>query len=244
MTLKNLSASSAFLNDLRAVPGKNRVFPLEGEMKFRRSLAFGLVVLWAVAGAAKALPSKDHWYAQHYFLLQDYERKAYKALSANGRRAFQKLYWESRSQAAKEEFDRRMVFIAQNYKSENSSQPWNTERARIYLLNGRPAGIDLRQNNDWVGSVAFSGGAAGVTQDRSNEDIQANTLEVWSYSYGKYVVMYGFTFQAPNKWRQAQISAAGGRYLEGLEKQNRTQVWGPTDEEAYKARLDELKTIR
>jgi hypothetical protein len=57
-------------------------------------------------------------------------------------------------------------------------------------------------------------------------------------------VTYGFLFQAPNKWRQAQITAGGGRYVEGLESQNRIQVWGPKDEEVYKARLEELKSIK
>jgi GWxTD domain-containing protein len=212
-------------------------------MTIKKSIILGLIVIGASAGVVNALP-RNQWYTQHYFLMQDYERKAYKALSAKGRLEFEKLYWESRSPAAKEEFDRRMVFIAQNYKGENSAQPWNTDRARIYLLNGRPAGIESTQNNTWVTPVNPFGTTSGATQDRSAEDIQANTLEVWSYPYGKYIVTYGFLFQPPNKWRQAQITAGGGRYVEGLESQNRIQVWGPINEEAYKARLEELKSIK
>ena len=214
-------------------------------MILKKSLAFGLIVLWAAAGGVNARPSKDYWYSQHYFLMQDYERKTYKALTANGRLEFQELYWESRSPAAKEEFDRRLKFIAQNYKSENAAQSWNTDRARIYLLNGRPAGIEFSQNSAWTSSVVPGTGTTGASlSGRSNEDIQANTLEVWSYPYGKYLVVYGFQFQPPNKWPQVQITVSGGRYVQGLEKQNMIQVWGPTDEEAYKARLEELKSIK
>jgi GWxTD domain-containing protein len=213
-------------------------------MILKRIIVFGLIIAGASAIVVNALPKKDQWYTQHYFLMQDYERKAYKSLSANGRLEFQKLYWESRSQAAKEEFDRRMAYIMPTFKSENSAQPWNTDRARIYLLNGRPAGVETRQNDAWRSSVTPIGAAQSVLQDRSNEDIQAVTLEVWSYPYGQYLVTYGFQFQPPNKWVQAQITAAGGRYIEGLEKQNRTQTWGPMDEEAYKAKLEQLKSVK
>jgi GWxTD domain-containing protein len=210
-------------------------------MKLTRILGLGLIVLGAAAGTASA---KDYWYAQLYFLLQGYERKAYKALSANARLEFQKVYWESRSPAAKEEFDRRMAYIMPTFKNENSSQPWNTDRGRIYLLNGRPAGMDQRQNADWTISRTLPGGAAGVSQDRSGEDIQGSTLEVWSYPYEQYVCEYAFSFKPPNKWVQVQISATGGRYIQGLENRSRTMTWGPTDEDAYRARLEELKSIK
>ena len=214
-------------------------------MKSKRWVLAVMAVSWLCACGVQMIPTHDDWYAMHYFLMQDYERQAYKELTDNGRLEFQKVYWESRPPRVKEEFDLRMEFITQNYKNENSAQPWNTDRARIYLLNGRPAGIEFKQNDAWpTGVVITSAAAAGVTEDRSNEDIQARTLEVWSYPYGNYIVLYGFTFQQPNKWRQAQISTGGARYLQALERESRTEFWSPANEEAYKARLEELKAIK
>jgi len=213
-------------------------------MKTAKILVLGLFVLGTAAGVVNALPKKDAWYTQHYFLMQDYERKAYKSLSANGKLEFQKVYWESRSPAAKEEFDRRMAYIEPTFKNENSAQPWNTDRARIYLLNGRPAGVEQKQNDYWSGQVTPLGAQGNVSQDRSGEDIQGRTLEVWSYPFDRRVVQYAFSFSAPNKWVQVQISASGGRYIQGLEKLSRVQTWGPADEDAYKAKLDELKSIK
>jgi GWxTD domain-containing protein len=212
-------------------------------MRPRKTIVLGLIVLGAVAGVLNALP-KDSWYAQHYFLMQDYERKAYKGLSANGRLEFQKVYWEFRSPAQKEEFDRRIAYIMPTFKNENSSQPWNTDRARIYLLNGRPAGVEQRQNDFWTGQVTPIGGQANVNTDRTGEDIQGRTLEVWSYPFERQVVAYAFSFQPPNKWVQVQISASGGRYIQGLEKRSRIQTWGPSDEDAYKAKLAALKAVK
>jgi len=212
-------------------------------MRPRKTIILGLIVLGAMAVVLNALP-KDSWYTQHYFLMQDYERKAYKKLSDNGKLEYQKIYWEFRSPAVKEEFDRRMAYILPTFKNENSSQPWNTDRARIYLLNGRPAGVDQKQNDAWTTSRTFPGGAAGLNTDRSGEDIQGSTLEVWSYPYERHVCEYAFSFQPPNKWVQVQISASGGRYIQGLENRSRAQTWGPMDEDAYKAKLEELKSVK
>lgn len=213
-------------------------------MKAVKTLVLGLFVLGTVAGVVGALPKKDTWYTMHYFLMQDYERKAYKGLSANGKLEFQKVYWESRSPAAKEEFDRRMAYIEPTFKHENSGQPWNTDRARIYLLNGRPAGVDQRQNSNWTSQVVPPGVSTGGSRDRSNEDIQGSTLEIWSYPYERHVCEYAFTFEPPNKWVQVQISASGGRYIQGLENRSRVQTWGPMDADAYKAKLEELKSVK
>jgi len=216
----------------------------EETMKTLKILVLGLIVFGAATVFLEALPKKDTWYTMHYFLMQDYERKAYKKLSANGKLEFQKVYWESRTPAAKEEFDRRLAYIEPTFKNENSSQPWNTDRARIYLLNGRPAGVEQKQNDFWTGQVTVPGAQGNVSQDRSGEDIQGRTLEVWSYNFDRRVVQYAFSFSPPNKWVQVQISAAGGRYIQGLEKQSRTEIWGPVDEGAYQAKLDELKSVK
>jgi GWxTD domain-containing protein len=215
----------------------------EGNMRPRTAIVLGLMVLGAVAGVLNAMP-KDNWYAQHYFLMQDFERKAYKGLTANGKLEFQKVYWEFRTAAQKEEFDRRIAYIMPTFKNENSSQPWNTDRARIYLLNGRPAGVEQSQNDAWVSQMIPSGAQGTAMGDRSGEDIQGKTLEVWSYTSEGRVVVYGFSFRPPNKWVQMQISASGGRYIQGLEKRSRIETWGPSDEDAYKARLAELKAVK
>ncbi|MCK7540036.1 MAG: hypothetical protein MZV63_58575 [Marinilabiliales bacterium] len=40
---------------------------------------------WSVAGrAAAAIPKKDAWYTQHYVIMQDFEKKAYRKLSERG----------------------------------------------------------------------------------------------------------------------------------------------------------------
>ena len=135
-------------------------------------IVLGLALLAVAPGVVDAAAKKDAWYAQHYFLMQDYERKAYKALTPNGKLEFQKIYWEFRSPAIREEFDRRLAYIEPTFKNENSAQPWNTDRGRIYLLHGRPAGIDQRQNDFWTGQYTPPGAQAGISSDRSGEDIQ------------------------------------------------------------------------
>jgi GWxTD domain-containing protein len=208
-------------------------------MRLRTVIVLGLVVLGPAAGIVNALPKKDTWYTQHYFLMQDYERKVYKSLSANGKLEFQKVYWESRPPAAKEEFDRRMAYIEPTFKNENSAQPWNTDRARIYLLNGRPADVVWSQDAGKNVAVRFN-------QPRENfgEDIDAKTHEVWTYPFEPQVVKYHFSSSPPNKWVQVQPSASEGRYIQGLELRSRTQTWGPTDEEAYKAKLAKIKAVK
>jgi len=207
-------------------------------------IVLGLALLAVAPRVVDAAAKKDAWYAQHYFLMQDYERKAYKALTPNGKLEFQKVYWEFRSPAIREEFDRRLAYIEPTFKNENSAQPWNTDRGRIYLLHGRPAGIDQRQNDFWTGQYTPPGAQAGISSDRSGEDIQGKTLEIWAYPFEREVVYYGFQFQPPSKWIQVQISPSAGRYIQGLERRSRVETWGPSDEDAYKARLEELKAIK
>jgi len=208
-------------------------------MRYRTILIVGIVVFGLAAGRVNALPKKDVWYAQHYFLMQDYERQAYKSLSANGKREFQKLYWEARSPAAKEEFDLRMAYIMPKFKSENSAQPWNTDRARIYLLNGRPADIAWSQDTGNNAAVRFN-----QVSDSVGENIEGMTREVWTYPFGPQLVKYRFSSSPQNKWVQVQPPASEGRYFQALELRSRNETWGPNDEEAYKARLDELKAIK
>ena len=207
-------------------------------MKSARWILLFLAAAFLTGCAMNMLPSKDPWYAQHYFLMQKFEQDAYRAMSENGRLEFQKIFWTERAPAAKAEFDRRLAYIDKTFRRENSAQPWNTDRARIYLLNGSPASLEYSQNDAWGMQ-----GAMG-SSSRSGEDIQANTLEVWSYPYQQFLVAYAFNFQPPNKWKAVSMTAGGARYIGDLEAMNRMGVWGPKDPDGYARKLDELLAIK
>jgi hypothetical protein len=76
--------------------------------------------------------------------------------------------------------------------------------------------------------------------DRSNEDIQANTAEVWTYPFDKYFVYYVFTFSPPSTWRLSPSTYQNNPYLEGLETLNKDLTYGVVDEESYKDKLSAL----
>jgi len=48
-------------------------------------LFLAVVFILSAACGVGMLPSRDPWYAKHYFVMQDFERKAYKKLTAEGR---------------------------------------------------------------------------------------------------------------------------------------------------------------
>jgi GWxTD domain-containing protein len=218
--------------------------PGGGLMKSTKIIVLILAGSFLIACGANMLPSRDPWYAMHYFIMQDYERGAYRALSDNGRLEFQKLFWEARSPEAKKLFDARMEYIENNFKKENFKQPWNTDRARVYLLNGNPASIEYTQNNNWALSIREGGSASNNATSRSGEDIQATTLEVWSYPYDRFIVAYAFSFDPPNKWQAVTMAASGSRYIGELELNNKSAVWGAKNPDAYARRLEEFKTIK
>lgn len=201
-----------------------------------------LIFLFSAACGVGMLPSKDSWYAKHYFIMHDFEREIYKKLTDEGRLQFQTLFWEARQPIARENFDARIAYIERVYRTENRSQPWNTDRARVYLLNGPPASIDYRQNTDWATSAVNQPGRSGTQQvsDRSNEDIQANTAEIWIYPYDKYFVNYIFTFSPPNSWKLNPSTYQNNQYLQALENLNKDLTYGIVDEKAYKAKLEAL----
>jgi GWxTD domain-containing protein len=213
-------------------------------MRFSKIAALVLICGFFAACGLSMLPSKDSWYAQHYFVMQDFERKIYGDLTDAGRLEFQKLFWSMRTPNQKIEFDRRIAYCNDAFRRENFKQPWNTDRARVYLLNGSPASIDYVQNNDWVSQGATGGRGVSSTNERLGEDIQANTMEAWAYPYNQYIVVYGFTFQPPNKWKAAQMTAAGSRYIGELEQRNKLEVWRPVDANADIAKMNELKSIK
>jgi GWxTD domain-containing protein len=213
-------------------------------MKTTRIIGLILAVSILAACGANMLPTHDSWYALHFFLMQDYERQAYRSLTDNGRLEFQKLFWEARSPEARQTFDTRLAQITETFKKENFKQPWNTDRARIYLLNGAPANIEYSQNTSWATSIREPGaGSSGLTS-RSGEDIQATTLEIWAYPYERFIVNYGFYFDPPSKWRAVTMSPSGARFIGEMELAHKNTVWAPRDPDAYARRLEELKAIR
>jgi GWxTD domain-containing protein len=213
-------------------------------MKTVKFTALGLIALWTMACGMNSLPSKDPWYAMHFFIMQDFERDSYRSMSGNGRLEFQKVFWAERKPELKAEFDKRMDYIDKNFRKENSKQPWNTDRSRVYLLNGSPASIEYKQNDAWTMQAVSGGiGASGVT-DRTGEDIQANTLEVWAYPYDRQLIFYAFVFQPPNKWKAGTMAAGGARYIGQLEAYSKSQFWVAMDPEGYLRKLDELKAVK
>jgi hypothetical protein len=211
-------------------------------MRPRITIVIGLIVLGAVAGVLNALP-KDSWYAQHYFLMQDYERKAYKGLSITAAWNSRRCTGNSVRRPRKRSSTGRIAYIMPTFKNENSAQPWNTDRAASTSSTAGRRAWSRRLTT--TGPARSRCPAASQRQPGPHrEDIQGRTLEIWTYPSERQVVVYGFSFSPPNKWVQAQISASGGRYIQGLEKRSRIETWGPSDEDAYKARLAELKKIK
>jgi GWxTD domain-containing protein len=197
-----------------------------------------LSLLGLTARGVSALPKKDAWYTQHYIIMQDFERKAYRTLSEGGRKAFQELFWAARNAQARADYQARMDYVMKNFWKENARQPWNTDRSRVYLLDGNPASIEVDQNVDWT---MLSGGQVAQATSRSNEDVGANRAELWIYSFGQNLIKYIFVFAQPNQWK---IASTGNRYLGQLEDYNKNVVFGITDLEKYKqdlAALDKKK---
>jgi GWxTD domain-containing protein len=197
-----------------------------------------LTLVFLSSCGANLMPTKDSWYTQHYYIMQDFERTVYRTISKAGKIEFQNLFWTARDPDSRKVFQERLSYITNAYKRENSHQPWNTDRGRIYLLNGPPAAIDIDQNTDWGTKIgqAVSGGV-----DRSNEDVQAYRVEVWTYSFRKQYVKYSFMFVAPNEWKMAPALGAGNKFLGELEAYNRTVTFGIRNPENYNQDLEALE---
>lgn len=189
------------------------------------------------------MPTHDEWYTKHYYIMQDFERQAYKELAPAARLEFQKAFWEARDPKSKKVFDERLLYVMKTYKRDNFNQPWNCDRARIYLLNGPPNDVEVKQNTSWAMGVQQGAGISGtaIGTDRTNEDISADTAEVWIYRWDIYLVSYVFTFRPPNEWR---YSSGTGRYLGELENWSKENTYGILRPADYQLKLDELKSIR
>ncbi len=199
-----------------------------------RPLAATLLALLVMAAGCAVFvsPMRDEWYSQHYFIMQDWEKKIYNQLSPEGRVEFQQVFWESRDEDSHLEFGDRMEYVLTVYQIENKGQPWNTDRARVYLLNGIPFEISFRGSETQAKSMPRS--------DSEFEDIQTRQDEVWSYLYRNRFVYYIFRFAPPNQWRLLQ-TVYSDTYIGRLENNNREVLFGVvTDKEQYKLDLESL----
>lgn len=181
------------------------------------------------------IPKVDNWFSQHYVTMQDWERKFYKELSLEGKERFKKIFWESREPDARKIFQRRMDTIEKIFKKENFIQPWNTDRARIFLINGDPQFISYKESDDW-----YEPRTSGVFKDREFEDIQSRMQEIWTYQFGRHIIEYRFNFYPPNEWR-LDTAAYRNPFLVEFEKANRDITYGVVDKDYYLKLLSELK---
>jgi GWxTD domain-containing protein len=188
------------------------------------------------------MPTKDTWYTQHYYIMQVFERDIYRHLSDTAKAEYQAYFWQARRPEAKQLFDKRMEFVMKTYAKENRNQPWNTDRGRVFLLNGSPASIDYKQNTEWAGGVREGGGITGATE-RVGEDVQAMMNEVWTYQHAGQTIYYTFSFVVPNEWRM-QIRMDQNRFLGELEQYNRSVVFGPMNPEEYRNKVESLRDVK
>jgi GWxTD domain-containing protein len=218
-------------------------------MSIRKIAALIVGVSLLAACGVNLIPSKDDWYAMHYYVMHDYEWQAYKALGPAARLEFQKIFWTVRSEYAKDEFDKRVEYCLKNYKRENSRQPFNVDRAHIYILNGPPAQYQLQQNDAWgtaSGTPASASGGQFSTgiSDRTGEDISASMSEIWTYPAGNRLVNYVFKFRSPSSYQLQQSTADEGQYRGALEQSNKDGFWAIKDPAAYKQKLEALKAMK
>jgi GWxTD domain-containing protein len=194
--------------------------------------------LWLIAAALvpascgiSLAPSRDTWYTQHYMIMQDFEKSLYAKLGPEGKTGFRRLFWAFREPGSRMEFGARLRWVSTAFKRENARQPWNTDRGRIYLLNGNPVSVEYKENDNWADPT--------LAGDRSREDIGTRLGETWTYQYDKFLVYYSFQFRKPNEWRLSD-RMTGNQYRGGLETWNRDLAFGIKDLGAYKAELAKL----
>ncbi len=191
-----------------------------------------LFLILAAACSLNTMPTKDVWFTQHYPIMQDFERTAYRSLTEKGKMDFQELFWSSRSAESKEAFDTRMAYVKKTLWKENSQQPWNTDRGRVYLLSGSPASIDYDQNTDF--NLTRLPGETAQSADRTREDVGANRAEIWTYPFNRYRIVYTFVFVKPSQWKQVLSS---DRYIQEFEDFCKTETFAIQDEAKYKEAL-------
>jgi GWxTD domain-containing protein len=199
-----------------------------------------LLSLAVVVGCGvNLLPTKDEWFAVHYFIMQDFEKTIYLELASEDKLKFQTMFWEARTSEARQEFQKRLEYVNKAHKDENPSQPWNSDRSRIYLLNGPPAYISEVKGFD---TNDYRGGDPDkkyTVVSRSGEDIMSMTAVVWQYQGKDRPIRYTFQHASPREYRLQSI----GQYEKELENFNKNTLYRIVDQEKYAAGLQSLKKI-
>ena len=218
-------------------------------MNASKIAALVLAGLGLAACGINLIPSKDDWYAMHYYVMQDYEWQTYKQLGPTARLEFQKSFWTVRSPYAEDEFNKRVEYCMNAYKRENARKPFTVDRAHVYLLNGPPTQVILEQNDAWgvataVPNSASAGQFSTLSNDRTNEDVSANTSELWTYPIGNRLVNYLFLYRSPGSWILQQSTTKEGQDRGVLELSNKNGFFAVTDEAAYKQKLEALKAMK
>jgi len=72
--------------------------------------AIFLSVLALTARGVGSMPKKDAWFTQHYIIMQDFERKAYRELSVDGRKAATPQAAGTQYREQLEDFNRNVTF--------------------------------------------------------------------------------------------------------------------------------------
>lgn len=191
------------------------------------------------------MPSKDPWYAQHYIIMQGFEWDTYKALSPAAKAQFQELFWKVRDPQARQIFESRLKVATESFKKESSSNPWNTDRGRIFLLHGKPAELRYVEDTSMGGRMISSEVQERIQENvnRSREDIAARMSEVWVYPFKGYMVNYQFDFRQPRQWKLS-TNMSESAYRDEFELYSRTVTYRIIDVEKYKQQLEELKKIK
>ncbi len=180
----------------------------------------------------KLIPTGDIWFSKHYIIMEDWERNFYKSLPEEGKLKFQQIFWQFRSPKSFELFEKRLQIIETQFKRENYSQPWNTDRARIFLLNGSPSHISYSESSSWY--------APQDRLEKDNEDIQARMIEVWDYSFEGGTVKYEFFFNPPNEWR-LNSTVYRDPFLKEFERRNKERFFGVLKKKEYEKELEKLR---
>jgi GWxTD domain-containing protein len=192
-------------------------------------------------------PSKDPWYAKHYIIMQDFEWGTYKTLSPAAKTQFQELFWKVRDPQAQQIFQSRLKVATESFKKESSSNPWNTDRGRIFLLHGKPAELRYVEDTSMGGrdytSLITTPEKTQVNVDRSGEDIAARMSEVWVYPHKGVLINYQFDFKQPRQWKLS-TNMSDSAFRDEFELQSRVVTFRIMDVEKYKEQLEELKKIK
>jgi len=202
-----------------------------------------LLILAGGAGCGINLhPTADQWLALHSFIMQDSEKAIYKDLAVADRGKFQTMFWEARTSEARQEFQNRLEYVKTFLKDENPSQPWNSDRSRILLLNGFPLSVSDFRSPDAATNPGYYpiSGKEFFNVYAYTDDITARTAITWKYLSGNQTINYVFQHVPPREYKLLRI----GQFEKDFEQFNKNTVYQIVDEEKYALELKSLKKLK